>query len=100
VYEQTPSGKLSIANHAADEVKAPAIAAPDTQLSITRSTKVMIVHDKADTTSGADTRSTSRPPPGRDHHESREMALESCKAIFVASSLIPLLAQTAGRGRG
>ena len=34
-------------------MNAAAIAAPDTQLSITRSMNVMTVHDRADTTSGA-----------------------------------------------
>ena len=42
---------------------------PETQLSIIRSMNVMIVHDRLDTTSGAATRSTSRPPLGRDHQE-------------------------------
>src|SRR6476620_215148 len=88
VYEHTPNGRLNIANQAAEEVNAAAIAAPDTQLSITRSMNVMTVHDIADTTSGADTRITSRPPPGRDHQES-PILLEFPGVIIAVSSLIP-----------
>src|SRR5258707_9850076 len=96
VYEHTPNGKLNIANQAADEVNAAAIAAPDTQLSITRSMNVMTVHDIAETTSGADTRITSLPPPGRDHQES-PIVLELPGAILAVSSLI---ATPAGRRSG
>ena len=48
---------------------AAAIAVPDSQLSIIRSTNVMIVHDKLETTRGAATRSTSRPPLGFVHQD-------------------------------
>ena len=66
-YAQIPSGNARIANHAIDAVNDASIASPDTQLSSIRSANVMTVHDKLDTTSGAATRSTSRPPLGRPH---------------------------------
>src|SRR4029079_5446713 len=97
VYEHTPSGRLNIANHAADDVNAAAIAAPDTQLSITRSMNVMTVHDMADTTSGADTRITSRPPPGRDHQES-PIVFELPGVMLALSSVIATPATPPGRG--
>ena len=97
VYEHTPSGKLNMANQAAEETNAAAIAAPETQLSMTRSINVMTVHDIAETTSGAETRITSRPPPGRDHQES-PIALESTRAIAAVSSVVGSPATSRERG--
>ena len=66
-------------------MNAAAIAVPDTQLSIIRSTNVMIVHDKLDTTSGAATRSTSRPPLGRPHQERSPSVLGLLSVIAFVS---------------
>src|SRR3954454_18792776 len=87
-YEQTPSGKLSIANHAAEAVKAAAIAVPETQLSITRSMNVIIVQEKLDTTRGAETRRTSRPPAGRDHQESSGERIDSTGIRGASRSMV------------
>jgi hypothetical protein len=46
---------------------------------------VMTVHDRLDTTSGADTRSTSRPPPGRDHQELFPLMRSPLRIIWTQS---------------
>src|SRR6476660_2842806 len=63
-----PTGSEATANQATDVENAPAIAAPETWLSIMRSMNVSIVQERLDTISGAATRRTSRPPLGLDHH--------------------------------
>jgi len=65
----TTDGLVSIEKNMTGDFFFSGMAVPDFQLSIMRSMNVMSVQDKLETTSGAATRSTSRPPPGRPHQE-------------------------------
>jgi hypothetical protein len=49
----------------------------------------MTVHDKLDTTIGAATRSTSRPPLGRDHQESSIFVVELASIRHLMSMEYP-----------
>ena len=77
----SPIGRQSTANQTIEPENAADIAVPETQLSIIRSTNVITVHDRLEITSGAATRSTSRPPLGRDHQEPARSAVVRSDAI-------------------
>jgi len=66
---QTPSGKQSIANQTIEAENAADMAASAFQLRNIRSTNVMIVHDRLETTIGSAIFRTSFPPAGRRHQE-------------------------------